>query len=65
MFAHDVGIRQIAERGNNITMWTDVPDRGGHFAALEEPSILTGHIREFFRTVRAQGGSSGQVGGPH
>ncbi|MCZ4278961.1 epoxide hydrolase family protein [Rhodococcoides yunnanense] len=52
MFAHDVGIRQIAERGNNITMWTDVPDQGGHFAALEEPEILTGHIRDFFRTVR-------------
>ncbi|MER6136251.1 epoxide hydrolase family protein [Streptomyces sp. NPDC001815] len=51
VFAHDVGIRRYAERENTIVRWTDV-DRGGHFAALEEPGTLTGDIREFFRSLR-------------
>jgi epoxide hydrolase len=32
--------------------WVDVNDRGGHFAVLEEPGILTDDIREFFRGLR-------------
>jgi len=51
VFAHDVGIRQFAEAENTITRWVDV-DRGGHFAALEEPGALVTDIREFFRTLR-------------
>jgi len=51
MFAHDVGIRRLAETDNNITMWTDIPERGGHFAALEEPDTLAANIRGFFRSV--------------
>jgi epoxide hydrolase len=31
--------------------WTDV-DRGGHFAALEEPDLLIADVREFFRSLR-------------
>ncbi len=27
-------------------------DRGGHFAALEEPDLFVGDVREFFRSVR-------------
>jgi len=27
-------------------------DRGGHFAAMEEPDLLIGDIRDFFRTLR-------------
>ena len=27
-------------------------DRGGHFAALEEPDLFVADVREFFRTVR-------------
>ncbi|NEA37528.1 epoxide hydrolase family protein [Streptomyces sp. SID13031] len=50
-FAHDVCIRKYCEEANTITRWTDV-DRGGHFAALEEPELLTTDIREFFRTLR-------------
>ncbi|GAA0962064.1 epoxide hydrolase [Kribbella koreensis] len=50
-FAHDVCIRKYCEPTNNITRWTDV-DRGGHFAALEEPEILVGDVREFFRDLR-------------
>jgi pimeloyl-ACP methyl ester carboxylesterase len=51
VFAHDVGIRQFAEADNTITRWTDL-DRGGHFAAMEEPTALVTDIREFFRTLR-------------
>jgi hypothetical protein len=52
MFAHDVGIRRYAEVENTIVRWTDVEDRGGHFAALEEPELLTADIRELFRQLR-------------
>ena len=51
VFAHDVGIRRYAEVENTITRWNDV-DRGGHFAALEEPELLVSDVREFFRTLR-------------
>jgi epoxide hydrolase len=51
VFAHDVDIRRYAETENTITRWTDV-DRGGHFAALEEPETLTADIRAFFRDLR-------------
>jgi pimeloyl-ACP methyl ester carboxylesterase len=51
VFAHDVGIRQFAEADNTITRWTEL-DRGGHFAAMEEPTALVADIREFFRTLR-------------
>jgi pimeloyl-ACP methyl ester carboxylesterase len=52
MFAHDVGIRRYAERENTITRWTDITDRGGHFAALEEPHALIDDLGEFFRPLR-------------
>jgi pimeloyl-ACP methyl ester carboxylesterase len=51
-FAHDIGIRRVAERSNTIVRWTDVPDRGGHFAALEEPELLLADLREFLRPLR-------------
>ena len=51
VFAHDVGIRRYAEESNTITRWVDV-DRGGHFAALEEPELLVADIREFFDGLR-------------
>ena len=51
MFAHDVGIRRLAETENNITIWTDITERGGHFAALEEPDTLAANIRDFFRPL--------------
>jgi pimeloyl-ACP methyl ester carboxylesterase len=50
-FAHDVPVRRYAERDNTITRWTDV-DHGGHFAALEEPSLLLADVREFFSDLR-------------
>jgi pimeloyl-ACP methyl ester carboxylesterase len=35
----------------NIQRWTPM-ERGGHFAALEEPEALAREIREFFRPLR-------------
>jgi len=51
VFAHDIVIRRYSETENTITRWVDV-DRGGHFAALEEPELLLNDIREFFRDLR-------------
>ena len=43
--------RAWLEAAFNLTHHTVMP-RGGHFAALEEPELLTEDIRTFFRTVR-------------
>jgi len=43
--------RAWAERCYNITRWTEF-DRGGHFAAVEEPELLVDDIRAFFRELR-------------
>ncbi len=51
-FAHDIGLRHLAEASNAVVRWTDVEDRGGHFAALEEPQLLVEDLREFTRTLR-------------
>lgn len=45
--------RVLAERAfSNIQRWT-VQDRGGHFAALEQPELLAEDVRAFFRLLRA------------
>ena len=38
---HDIGVpvRRIAEQNHNIVRWTEF-DRGGHFAAMEEPDLV-------------------------
>ncbi|TXL60860.1 epoxide hydrolase family protein [Aeromicrobium terrae] len=44
-------IRSLAERDNaNIQHWSE-HDRGGHFAALENPEAIVADLREFFGTV--------------
>ena len=43
--------RSYAEPVYNITRWTEMP-RGGHFAALEQPTLLIDDIRAFARTLR-------------
>jgi pimeloyl-ACP methyl ester carboxylesterase len=40
-----------AEAAYKITRWTQMP-RGGHFPAAEEPELLAGELREFFRPLR-------------
>ena len=47
VFAHDVAVRRYCEVENTMVRWTDV-ERGGHFAALEEPGVLAGDVRGFF-----------------
>jgi len=44
-------IRKWVETRYNIQQWTEMP-QGGHFAALEEPELLVGDLRKFFRKVR-------------
>ena len=46
-----IQLRHIGELTNNIVQWTEF-DRGGHFAALEEPDLLVADIRSFFRRFR-------------
>ncbi|MCZ7575906.1 MAG: alpha/beta hydrolase [Dehalococcoidia bacterium] len=43
--------RSWAEQRFNITRWAELP-KGGHFAALEQPALLSQEVVEFFRTVR-------------
>jgi pimeloyl-ACP methyl ester carboxylesterase len=45
------GPRDWAEAAYNITRWTQMP-AGGHFPAAEEPELLAGELREFFRPLR-------------
>ncbi|MFD4408264.1 epoxide hydrolase family protein [Streptomyces sp. NPDC058467] len=49
-----VALRHVAERTDNIVRWTEF-DRGGHFAAMEEPDLLIADVRAFFRELRAAG----------
>lgn len=45
--------RSIAERAfSDIRRWT-VMERGGHFAAMEQPRALAEEIRSFFRPLRS------------
>jgi microsomal epoxide hydrolase len=44
-------VRRLAEMSNHIVHWTEF-DRGGHFAAMEEPDLLVADVRAFFRAFR-------------
>src|SRR5690606_42103957 len=44
--------RRWAERRYVDLRWYEVLDRGGHFAALEQPAAFVDQVRGFFRTVR-------------
>jgi epoxide hydrolase len=44
-------IRRLAERTTNVVGWMEF-DRGGHFAAMEEPDLVIADVREFFRRFR-------------
>lgn len=45
-------VRRLAERTDHIVHWTEF-DRGGHFAALEQPELFVDDVRAFFRPLRA------------
>jgi epoxide hydrolase len=53
VFPHDIllPVRRLADRYDTIVHWTEF-DRGGHFAAMEQPDLLVGDIRHFFRRAR-------------
>ena len=43
--------RSWLERRYNIVHWTEM-DRGGHFAAMEQPELFSEDVTKFFTTVR-------------
>jgi epoxide hydrolase len=53
VFPKEISIapRRWVEAQYNVTRWTEMP-RGGHFAAMEEPTLLAEDMRAFFRTLR-------------
>lgn len=53
VFANDVAlpVRRFAERDNHIVHWSEF-DRGGHFAAMEQPDLFIDDLRTFFRQLR-------------
>lgn len=42
--------RKYIERGLNIVHWTEM-DKGGHFAALEQPELFSSDLRLFFKNI--------------
>lgn len=42
--------RSLIERGYNVQHWTEM-DKGGHFAAMEQPELLANDIRLFAKKV--------------
>lgn len=51
VFPGDFTLRSVLAKENNLTWWTRY-DRGGHFAAMEAPDLLTADIQDFFRSIR-------------
>lgn len=43
--------RSLAERSYRIESWTQM-ERGGHFAALEQPDLLLADLRAFVKNIR-------------
>ena len=42
--------RKYIEKGFNIVRWTEMP-KGGHFAAFEEPELLSADVTAFFKKI--------------
>jgi pimeloyl-ACP methyl ester carboxylesterase len=53
VFPHEnfLALRRLADRTDNIVRWSEF-DRGGHFAAMEEPDLVIADMRAFFRPLR-------------
>ena len=54
VFPPDFSVRPLAEQAHQIVHWSEF-GRGGHFAAMEAPDLLTSDIRAFFRILRNSG----------
>jgi epoxide hydrolase len=50
VFTTDVAVRPFADKLHHVVRWSEFA-RGGHFAALEAPDLLTTDVREFFRAL--------------
>jgi len=55
LFQHDMPlpIRSLTEESASIVSWRE-HERGGHFAAMEQPATLVADIRDFTRTIGAR-----------
>ncbi|MCU1463862.1 MAG: putative epoxide hydrolase [Acidimicrobiales bacterium] len=54
IFPHEIirmSRRWVEQRFSDIRYWNEL-DRGGHFAAFEQPGIFVDEVRAFFRLVR-------------
>ncbi|WP_203921926.1 epoxide hydrolase family protein [Rugosimonospora africana] len=51
VFAADTAIRALMDPDGRIEHWCEY-DRGGHFAAMEVPELLTADLRTFCRSLR-------------
>jgi pimeloyl-ACP methyl ester carboxylesterase len=51
VFAGDNSVRSVLDPAGAMVRWTEF-DRGGHFAAMEAPDLLTADIRAHFRQHR-------------
>jgi pimeloyl-ACP methyl ester carboxylesterase len=43
--------RWVEGRFSDLRYWNEI-DRGGHFAAAEQPELFVNELRSFFRLVR-------------
>ena len=50
----ELPVRTLAQHTAHIVRWTEF-DRGGHFAAMEQPELLLGDIRAFFSELSHRG----------
>jgi hypothetical protein len=44
--------RRWAEKDFTDIRWWDEPEKGGHFAAFEQPAVFVEQVRSFFRMIR-------------
>ena len=51
VFAADTTIRSLADPAGQVEHWSEY-DSGGHFPAMETPTLLVGVIRAFFAGPR-------------
>ena len=51
VFNSDPILRRLMDPEHEIAHWSEF-ERGGHFPAMEEPDLLVGDIRTFFRNLR-------------
>lgn len=49
--ARDMTVRRFAERDHHIVHWSEY-EEGGHFFALEQPSLFAEDVRAFFARLR-------------